>query len=929
MTGESTERSETARLEALRRYRILDSPAEVEFDDLTNLAAHICGVPTALLTFVDADRQWFKSRVGFANPATPRHLSFCATAMREPDLLVISDAASDPAFAQHPSVVGEPRIRFYAGAPLVSPEGQPLGALCVIDSKPRELDPRQREVLRLLARTVMSRLETRRQAAPPPDGGAPDPAGEKPARDDVLELAADGFIALDRSGRVTYANAKVARLFDTHAKEIVGRQLWTELPACVGEGQFDAYRRAQADGEPATLELFYPTMDRWLENRIYPVPAGMAVFLRDVTVRKRADALAAGQNRLIQLIARGEPLPQALAALVTFVETQSQNMLCSVLLLDDAGTRVRTAAAPSLPAEYSKAIEGQLIGPAAGSCGTAAYRREPVFVDDIATDPLWAHYRTLALPHGLRTCWSTPIFDPSRKVVGTFAIYYRQLKKPTPWHLRLIEVATHIASVAISWDRAQSILRRSEERYRTTLDGILEGCQLIGFDWRYLYLNEAAARHNRRPNHELLGRTMMEAWPGIEGTAVFAMLRRCMTERVALHEEIEFRFADGSSGWYDVRSQPVPEGLFALSIDITERRQADLALRESEARLREAQRDARIGSWRYLADGRFTWSDEMHELFQIPRHETPTYEKALARIHPDDRETKVPFKHALESAALNFQSEFRIVWPDGTTLTVFSRGRINRDTDGRVIDAVGTVQDITERKRAEEELAASHAAMRDLAGRLQTVREEQSTRIAREIHDVLGQQLTGLKLDLAWLKRRIQMCSDEALKVAAAAKLKESAGLLDETLGSVQKIARELRPGTLDRLGLAAALETEARDFAARAGLQCRCEIGAALPRFASEIETGVFRIAQEALTNVARHAQASEVAVTFQEIAGVVALEVRDNGRGFVPGPAGAPRSLGLLGMQERARLLGGTLEIHGAAGGGTSVKLALPRPA
>ncbi|MCW8139528.1 MAG: PAS domain S-box protein, partial [Planctomycetota bacterium] len=126
--------------------------------------------------------------------------------------------------------------------------------------------------------------------------------------------------------------------------------------------------------------------------------------------------------------------------------------------------------------------------------------------------------------------------------------------------------------------RAQEALERSEQRFRRTLDNVLEGCQLIDFEWRYLYLNDAAARHNRRPNAELIGRRMPDEWPGIEGTEVFRMLRRCLEERVAHHEEVEFPFPDGTAGWFDVRVQPVPEGIFVLSIDITERRRAQQAL---------------------------------------------------------------------------------------------------------------------------------------------------------------------------------------------------------------------------------------------------------------------------------------------------------------------------------------------------------------
>ncbi|MEI9941125.1 MAG: ATP-binding protein [Pseudomonadota bacterium] len=142
--------------------------------------------------------------------------------------------------------------------------------------------------------------------------------------------------------------------------------------------------------------------------------------------------------------------------------------------------------------------------------------------------------------------------------------------------VRLVGVGVDIAERK----RAEDALKKTEERYRSTLDTILEGCQLIGFDWRYLYLNPAAALQNRRANAELMGRKMPEAWPGIEASDVFALLRRCMDERIGVRSEIEFGFGDGHTGWFDVRAQPVPEGIFVLSVDISERRRAEQALRE-------------------------------------------------------------------------------------------------------------------------------------------------------------------------------------------------------------------------------------------------------------------------------------------------------------------------------------------------------------
>jgi len=159
--------------------------------------------------------------------------------------------------------------------------------------------------------------------------------------------------------------------------------------------------------------------------------------------------LALGQNRILEMIAGGAPLRDALAALLLFIEHEVPELLCSVLLLDADGRHLRHGAAPSLPEAYCQLIDGAAIGPRAGSCGTAAYLAEQVIVSDIETDPLWTDYRELARPHGLRACWSTPIFEASGKVLGTFAMYFKEPRSPGDIHRRLIGIATHVAAIAI------------------------------------------------------------------------------------------------------------------------------------------------------------------------------------------------------------------------------------------------------------------------------------------------------------------------------------------------------------------------------------------------------------------------------------------------------------------------------------------------
>ena len=183
-----------------------------------------------------------------------------------------------------------------------------------------------------------------------------------------------------------------------------------------------------------------------------------------------SEALPLLNETVLGLIRAQAPLPKILEVLCLHIEKQHPDLLCSVLLLDADGATLRHGAAPSLPMEYARAIDGAKIGPCVGSCGTAAYRKQPVVVSDIATDPLWVNFRQVALPHGLRACWSTPIASQDGSILGTFAVYYRQPRTPDAQHMQLIAHSTHLAGIAIEHDRAKAELRAAEARYRTLVE---------------------------------------------------------------------------------------------------------------------------------------------------------------------------------------------------------------------------------------------------------------------------------------------------------------------------------------------------------------------------------------------------------------------------------------------------------------------------
>ncbi len=229
--------------------------------------------------------------------------------------------------------------------------------------------------------------------------------------------------------------------------------------------------------------------------------------------------------------------------------------------------------------------------------------------------------------------------------------------------------------------------------------------------------------------------------------------------------------------------------------------------------------------------------------------------------------------------------------------------------------------EIAERERAEEQLRTSLDQLRALAARLQSVREEERTSIAREIHDELGQGCTAIKMDLALIGRRLTK-----RQTKLRAKVDSAMQLADDMIGALRKIASQLRPRTLDDLGLSAALEAQAQEFESRTGILCSVTLPQEPLVLDADISTAVFRIFQESLTNVARHAHATRVEARLERQNNRITFQVSDNGEGFDPEKAKANKSLGLVGMQERAFLLNGDLKIAGVPGAGTTMTLTIP---
>jgi PAS domain S-box-containing protein len=371
-----------------------------------------------------------------------------------------------------------------------------------------------------------------------------------------------------------------------------------------------------------------------------------------------------------------------------------------------------------------------------------------------------------------------------------------------------------------------------------------------------------------------------------------------------------------------------------------------LVLRRSYSRRRLAEAAARANQERFelvafatndavwdwnLATNELWWGEGFQKLFgHAPEEVEPTLDSWTNRLHPEDRERSLKSLHdAVETGQDTWSDEYRFRRKDGSYADVLDRGYVLRDSGGKAIRVVGGMTDITARKLAEKNLERSRRQLRALTARLESSREEERTRIAREIHDELGQLLTGLKMDLRWIERKLTAHEHAATLNPVLDKAVEASALADSTIASVQRISSELRPSLLDNLGLDAALRHEAQRFQEQTGVTCRLEIPDPAPDLGQPVATALFRIFQETLTNVARHAEAKGVVITLRDQDATVILSITDNGKGLPAGALYDPKSIGLAGMKERASVLGGELVIAPGPAGGTTVTLTLPRTA
>jgi PAS domain S-box-containing protein len=507
-----------------------------------------------------------------------------------------------------------------------------------------------------------------------------------------------------------------------------------------------------------------------------------------------------------------------------------------------------------------------------------------------------------------------------------------------PYEERELQIAIEMALYKY---QAESRLRKMEQWLTTTLKSIGEAVITTDVSGTITFMNAVAEKLSGYKQETALGRLLRDVFV-IEheqhSTKIDDLLKNALAHgSISVMDHTMLSRADGTQVPVEQTIAPIKDeknnitGLVLVFRDVSERKRAEVQLRgqlrEAEIKYRTLVEQVPVVTYIAASGSILYVSPQFETMLGFSQTEWLNDSQLWSKqLHPDDADEVLETRAAAYDEGRSFRGEYRMLAKDGRVVWVRDEAVLLKSENGRPWYLQGVMLDITEQKSAELKLKGSHEQLRALAARLQDVREEERTRMAREVHDELGQVLTALKMELALLNQKLMDSSTTTPRRALLDEIGSITRVVDQAIQTVRKIATELRPEVLDHLGLKPAIESHAQEFENRTGI--RCEMKSNIENIDVEMDcaSAIFRIFQETLTNVARHAQASQVKINLEKRDSNLFLEVHDNGVGIDLSALSDVKSLGLLGMKERTLLLGGEIQIDGKPGEGTNVRLKVP---
>jgi PAS domain S-box-containing protein len=729
----------------------------------------------------------------------------------------------------------------------------------------------------------------------------------------IVENAPDHIARYDRSFQRTYVNPSFAKALELPAEALIGMPIFSNLRdagADVKEDELAQIRQRCENvfdtGESCEFEvtLPMPTARRYYSVRFFPEldlngsVINVLAIARDITKRKRAeDALRQSEDR-IRLIIDTIPVMAWSLRPDGVVDFLNQRWI------DYAGLSLEQyleePTRPVHPEDIPRVMEKWLADMGAGEPNE----------DEIRLRRADGEYRWFLVRNA-------PLRDEQGNVVEWYGASIdiqerKQVEEQLRQSERQLAEAQRLARVGSwNWDLQNNVLSWSDELYRVS------GVDPQAFTPAYEeFVMEFVHAEDRALVRGVIESSLKTQEPF---SFYYRILRPDGEERVIY-----------SRGGIVSDEHGKPVRMFGAAQDVTEHRRAEEALREAERKYHDIFEHAGEGIFQSTPDGRYIAANPaLARMYGFASPEELIHSRRdislQLYVDPTRREE---FKRQLEEQGVVRGFEHEVFRKDGSRLWISVNARVVKDEQGAIQYYEGTAQDMTERKAAEERLRATTEQLRALSARVHSAKEEEGTRIAREIHDELGTALTSLRWDLESVDKVISESGDEPQLQALRERIEAMLRLIETTISSVRRISSELRPSVLDDLGLVEAIEWQAEQFQARTGIICRCDCALENLGFSQERSTALFRIFQEALTNILRHAQATCVDITIKAEAGEFVLIIMDNGRGITENEKSGSQSLGLLGMQERAHLIGGKINISGVKGEGTVITVRVPRP-
>src|SRR5947207_1306445 len=895
----------------------------------------------------------------------------CGTAAYRGSAVIVSDIATDPLWEvpEHRAAALSHGLRASWSNPILSSEGKVLGTFCIYERETRRPSAHDLELIEKA--TYLARVAIER------DRAEADLRTSEEKYRDLINASPDAICVLDADSKWVLVNPAGIKLAGRLEEELIGSSVTdTYVPEELhlfrdrieklkAEGSFRFERKfLRKNGEVIPVEVSLAA----LRGRYYQA------IIRDISQRKRREALLAGENRVLEMVAKGDSLAEILDKLCVLVEEQSSGVLASILLMDPNGKQLRHGAAPNLPKTYTEAIDGAFIGPAVGSCGTAAYRAEQVIVSDIAADPLWADFRDLALAHSLRACWSTPIFSSEGKVIGTFAMYYREPRSPSPREQETIKHITYLAGVAIQ--------RKLAERARRESEAYLEEAQRLSHTGSWAWTPASGEiRYWSEETYRVLGFDPDAGPPRFE--TFFQRLCSEDQERVrelfgiAIAEKTDFEtdyrivHPSGTVRHIHAVGHPICDEarhvveFVGTVIDVTESKRAEEALRASE-QVARGQVEALAQSLDVLTTApdpdKFTgqmlntigrllnarsvslWLlDEASDLLVLRSivdggklvGPDPDHPFAKARdpfFWKQNALIQELFFTAGPVVCDDWESDPRV---NGEWADYLKRRETKRFlavpilVSGQVRGYIG-IRHLDRGSYRPEEIeltqALAHQVMLALQlnefaeqGRRAAVFEERN-RMARDIHDTLAQGFTGVIVQLEAAEDAIACgCRKEADN-----HLHRAGELARQSLSEARRSVHALRPRALEEHNFWDALKGSIKNTTVGTALHATFEAQGKLPELPQPWQENLLHIGQEALTNTLKYAHARNFKTRLTYKAKELRLELRDDGDGFKV--KDRHDGVGLRGMRERVEQMGGELEITSSGGKGTKITVLLP---